>query len=530
MTAAGQVRPRAGADDDVVGAAVPAAAVLAPSTEPAPLRALHHPAGAAVAALVAAAATGVLVGVGGTAVLAAVVLALGLVAAALAPRFPSALPLLALASAVTPPLVSLPFLVVVGGKSLFLSDVLLPLAVLVALRRRARVPRLELLAWFYAAVMLAQAAVGVVQRQPFEAFTQDLRGPLYVVMGFLVVSRLATTRGARAAVRVALLVLWYTASLMLVTIATGTELLAGRTENVRAFDTVQTLEIDATRFIVNSKGLAFLAVVVGVAVLASRVSTRHQRLLAAACLVPGAVVTFLGYARATMLALALCLLLLGLLARRLGLDWTRLGAALLALAAPAALLVLSGNGSLVNDPDGNALARQVAGFEARVLDGLDEEGANSPGNQYRLLENRYALQAAADNALFGLGIGADYHPRFVQDPTLQAFKANPDFGSRFIHNGWLWYLVKTGAVGLVAALLLFFVPVLRAVGGRVPPAGTGVVAIALAVGLVGLMVIHLFEPDIHRVGTAPLFGAALGYLSLVTTASRRPSANAGATT
>ncbi len=496
--------------------ALPPPSPLLPRVPGPVARALQHPAGSAALTALAAVVTGVLLAAGGPSVLLAVVLVLGVMAAVVTPRHPNLLPLLALASAVTPPLVEVPFLVVVGGKSLFVSDLLLPMAVLVGLRRRARVPRLELLVWAYAAVMVAQAAVGVVRHQPFEAFTQDLRGPTYVVMGFLIASRLATRGGARAAVGVAALVLWYSASLMVVTIVTGQELLFGRTENVRAYDAVQTLEIDATRFIVNSKGLAFLAVVVGLAVLVSRVTSRQQRLLAAACLVPGLVVTFLGYARATMLALALCLVLLALLSSRLSARWSRAGVAALALGAPVALLVLSGHGAVLNDADGNALARQVAGFQARVLGGFDEEGTSSPGNEYRLLENKYALQSAADNVFFGKGIGAEYHPEFVQDPTLQAFKSNPDFGSRFIHNGWLWYVVKTGIVGLLTALLLFFVPVVRATRGHVPSGARGVVGVALAVGMVGLMVIHLFEPDIHRVGTAPLFGAVLGYLCLLT--------------
>lgn len=463
--------------------------------------------------------TGGLLAAGGSLLLLPVVLVVLLVGIWAAPRRPLLLPLLALASAATPPLVAVPFLVVVGGKSLFLSDLLLPLAALVALRRGSRIGRLDLLAWAYTAVMAFQAAVGVVRKQPFEAFTQDLRGPVYLICGYFIASRLLRAGTIATVVRVAGLILWYTAGLMVVTILTGAEILSGRTEAVRAYDAVQTQEFDATRFIVNSKGLAFMVLVAALAVLMSRRSTERHRWVAGLLGLPAFTITFLGYARATTLALGLCVLVLVLLARRLQLSGPRVGGALLVLVGMLAALALTGSGALLNDPQGNALARQVAGFEERVVGGLSEDGVDSPGNQYRLLENRYALQTAATNPLFGQGIGAAYHPTFVRDSQLQAFKTNPEFGSRFIHNGWLWYLVKTGAVGLVVALALLLVPVLRTVWWRDRLPEISAVDVGIAVSILGLMVIHAFEPDLHRVGTAPVVGAALGYLSLRATAS-----------
>ncbi|RJK97879.1 O-antigen ligase family protein [Vallicoccus soli] len=468
------------------------------------------------------AVTGALVGLGGPVALlpaAAVALLVGLL---LQRSRPGLLPVLALAVAATPPLLALPLSVTVGGKSLYLSDLLLPAAAVVALTRRSRLQRTDLLVLAYAAVIAFDSAVGIVRHQPFQAFTQDLRGPAYIVLGYVIASRLWRPVHSRAAVRAALVVLWYSAGLMLVTIVTGTELLAGRVANVRVQGVGGTAaELDATRFIVNSKVLAFVVLVAAATVLLSRRAGARERLLAAVLALPAFLVTFLGYARATLLALLLCTAVLLVLRRRADLHGGRLGAVVLAAAALVGVVGLTGTASLLSDPDGNLVARQVAGFEERVLGGLTTEQVETPGNEYRLLENRYALMTWGENPLFGQGIGASYHPPMIADPLLQAFETDPEFGSRFVHNGYLWYLVKTGLVGLLAFLAMVLVPVARVLRRAAGPEGMPPVDVALAVSLLGLMLIHAFEPDMHRVGGAALVGALIGYLSL-RGASRAP--------
>jgi O-Antigen ligase len=417
----------------------------------------------------------------------------------------------------------LPLSVVVGGKSLYFSDFLLPIATMVALSHRSKIRKLDLITWVYVAVIALQAAVGLARRQPFDAFTQDLRGPIYLVCGFFIASRLFTHARGRSALTAAGVILWYTAGLMIATIVTGVELLAGRTETVRTYEAGEPAEIDATRFIVNAKGLAFMALVAGTTVLLSRSATTAQRWIAGILVVPAFVVTFLSYARATLLAVIVCALLLVFLRRAIPLDSRRASATGLVVATVIGLVGLSGTGSLISDPEGSRIARQVAGFQGRVLDGLSSETASTPGNTYRLLENRYAVEAAARNPLFGHGIGASYKPRSFGDRSLSTFENNPDFGSRFIHNGWLWYLVKAGAVGLVAFLAFLLTPILVTVrGSRAASKRTTALDIGLAVSIGGLMVINAFEPDLHRVGTAPLAGAVLGYLALRSVGHREP--------
>jgi O-antigen ligase len=315
-------------------------------------------------------------------------------------------------------------------------------------------------------------------------------------------------------VATAAVILWYSAGLMTFTIVTGVPLLAGRTEAVRAYQADGAEVIDATRFIVESKGLAFIALVAGATVIFSREARTRHRLLAALLVAPAFVVTFLGYARATLLALVVCTVLLACILRRPVLDRRRVAVAAVAILALVPLISLTGSGSAISDPQGNPVARQVAGFETRVLGGLSEDTIDSPGNTYRLTENGYALKAWERNPLFGHGIGASFKPTVLSDPSLSAFENNPAFGTRFIHNGWLWYAVKTGAVGLVAFAAFMLTPVVGSLSGRARGRlPLSPVEVGLAVSVVGLLVINVFEPDLHRVGTAPLAGAVLGYLA-----------------
>lgn len=472
--------------------------------------------GQAVIAVLAGGVVGLLLGTGDpTLAVAAAGLVVVVLSVLVARRSPVALPLLAVVLACLPETVWFTFRLGLGGKTLYFSDLLLPLAALLALTRRSRVPRADLVVWVYVAMMGLQSAAGVVNGEPFNAFAQDLRGPVYIVCGYLVASRVFVPRHTRHVLTAAGVVLWYSTALMLVTIATGVETLAGRTEDVRAFAPGGAEVIDATRFVVDSKGLAFIVLVTSTVVLVSRSASRAQRCAAVVLLVPAFLVTFLNYARATVLAAVICLLLLAMLQRTARVHRRRVAVAALVVAGAVGAVGVTGTAAVLVDPEGNVVARQVAGFSERVIGGLQTEDVESPGNTYRLLENRAAVEGAARNPLFGLGIGAAFKPRSFGDPALDAFQQDPAFGVRFIHNGWLWYLVKTGAVGVAVFTVLALRPVVTLVRGAVrrrepiPPGRLG-----LALSVVGLLVIFVFEPDIHRTGTAPLFGAVLGYLSL----------------
>ena len=71
---------------------------------------------------------------------------------------------------------------------------------------------------------------------------------------------------------------------------------------------------------------------------------------------------------------------------------------------------------------------------------------DSDSLDYRRIENRYALPKIAKNPLLGIGLGNEYRPKvFGPDDDLLYY----------IHNGYIWILMKTGLIGFVPFLWFF---------------------------------------------------------------------------
>lgn len=465
------------------------------------------PSHAALATALALAAGALVARGGASAPLGLALVAIGVYLHTRSRRF---LPLLALTVAVMPPPAALPFSLAIAGKTVYLTDILLPLATLFALRQRSRAPRFDRVAWTYVGLIVIASLLGMVHYAPLQFFIQDLRGPIYLVCGYFIAARLFRSEDIGLIVRLAALVLWYSAGMIVASLLTGQALLGGRVEGVRAFQTTGAVEVDATRFLLDVKGLAFIGLVLGAAALLGR-SWPSRRMTLLGLGLPGFVVTFVGLSRQSLLAFGLTLVLLLALTRRFRVAPRRMVAAVSGLTAMAVAIALLGAWPYMSDPNGNALARQVYAFETRVLEGLRYENATeSPGNQWRVAEAKYALEETVRNPLLGIGIGSAYRPLLSDHPF-----GDLDYGARFIHNLHLWYLAKTGVIGYLVFLVFMLWPVLAAarsvdLSGRHRYA----VDLALGVAIIGILVVDLFEPDLHRVGTAPLVSAILGYLAI----------------
>jgi len=95
--------------------------------------------------------------------------------------------------------------------------------------------------------------------------------------------------------------------------------------------------------------------------------------------------------------------------------------------------------ALVWGPD---LIQQYASLTLQRVQSLKEiSGTDSA--LLRETENRYAWQAVASDPLLGLGFALDYRPKIY---------SGRDELNRFVHNGYLWILIKLGLVGLVPFL------------------------------------------------------------------------------
>lgn len=415
-------------------------------------------------------------------------------------------------SAILQPPSFLGFQVGVGSHALYFSDLLLPLAFAFALARRGRLHKAEFPAWALLAAIAAATAWGALRGNDFKALVQDARGPVYLVLSYLSLLRMWSPKVGRALQWAGALTLWATALAMLVQSATGVVLLSGRVQNVVQQKTAvsSARSFDVTRFLLNPRPLAMVVLVAATIAALSGSRTRGHGLWIVAALVPSFVICFLSYSRALLVGVGFALALSGLLALRSRFRPWRVVASVGALVLVAVPVPLGLSSSAVNNANGNFVARQVAAFNGRVIGGLSSsQVTSSSGNQWRLREAGYALTAVETSPLVGHGIGFAYRPDVIATGALQSFKSSPDYGTRFIHNSYLFLLVKLGLLGLGLAMAMLFTPVARALLGRrqLAPFDLG-----LAYGLLAPLMSALFFPEFATYSSCMVFGLVAAYL------------------
>lgn len=442
-------------------------------------------------------------------------LALGMAAHLRSPRF---VPLAALASVVTPLPVFVPIVLPMGGRSLFVADLVLPAVALWAMAGARPARGADRAVAFYAAVVVALCLVGLLRGAGPSPIIQDLRGPLYLVCGYVIVSRRVRWADRPVVTRTVAAILWWSVAAIVLALVTGQEFLHGRVGETSAFVGDGKRSLDAVRFLIASKELALVAVLGTVGMLLLGVRTGHPRRAVVGLLVPGAVVVFMGFSRQSIVALAVGVTYLVLVSPLRIQTVARVIVGLTMVTALLAVLGLAGITGRVTD-DETVLGRQVDAYSERVLSGLfGENVTEDPGNQFRQMENEAAIDFAKGHPLAGSGLGMPYRG----DLALEAFRTDEvDYARRYVHNVYLWYAAHGGILGVLAIAVLLGRPIVTVLW----PAFRGGArhrGIVLASGApyVALLVIGLVEPVIHTNATAPLMGAVLGFYALVESGAR----------
>lgn len=439
-------------------------------------------------------------------------------------RFRSLLPYIALVLAIAAPPRWLPTAFGVAGRQAYLADAFLPLAAVFALRRRSRTRDFDVFAWLFVGVITLGVIMGARNGNPWSAFVQDTRGPAYLVCSYFIASRLFRPVHLKPVLAITAAILWFTAASMIVTEATGVAILkGGRTQQVSSSDLDAQQTFDSTRFLLQPKTLGFIALFVSGSLLLSRRRPFHRSwAVAGLYLVPGLVISFLAFSRSSLLGLAAASVVLVLLARSFSFDARRVLFGSVALASILAVSVLVGGSTLLNNPDGNLLARQVAAFDARVIQGLSGSNLTEDrGNEWRVVEARLAWKAIKQQPLMGHGLGAAYRPADTRT-GLSSFKNDPTYGTRFVHNLYLFYLVKVGVVGLASLMALVLYPALAAATRTIRAKDPGGAVLALFAAILGILAINLFFPDLQDEGGAATVGSVIGYLALQAVQRRPP--------
>ena len=168
---------------------------------------------------------------------------------------------------------------------------------------------------------------------------------------------------------------------------------------------------------------------------------------------------------------------------------------MLAVTLPAALFLLQ------HSEAGVWLGNQIVGYNNRVLGGVSTDAlAVDESTLDRLRENAKLNRAISEAPLFGHGLGYAYQMPFGNDPNW--FTAT--LGTTYAHNFYLWWLCKSGAVGMAAFAWFALTPLIRGLRSASALAKAG------AAVSIGLLVICNVAPLPEEPASALVLGMALG--------------------
>jgi len=122
---------------------------------------------------------------------------------------------------------------------------------------------------------------------------------------------------------------------------------------------------------------------------------------------------------------------------------------------------------------------------------------------YRVMENQYSVPVIVKHPLLGIGFAVPYRPQiFESDDNLQAY----------LHNGYLWILVKLGFAGLIPFCWLSFVFVRRGIafGKYVDDAFLGAIVVGSVCSFLGIAVGNIAAAHFMENWEVSMFGLSMG--------------------
>lgn len=125
----------------------------------------------------------------------------------------------------------------------------------------------------------------------------------------------------------------------------------------------------------------------------------------------------------------------------------------------------------------------------------------------RIIENRYAYKKIKSHPIFGIGLGNNYRNDVEWDPKLNAY----------IHNGFLWILMKIGLFGFVAFLWFLIASTVRGFKNwnRIDNTFLKGAYIGFTLACIGFMLSALVNPVFMQWHSSPIIGVMLGSNELI---------------
>ncbi|OBK16431.1 polymerase [Mycobacterium asiaticum] len=381
---------------------------------------------------------------------------------------------------------------VIGPVSIYASHVVLVLAicfVLPAVRLRMSD---YLLPGMFAATVIYFAAVGFSTGHNPAIVVRETTFLLEMVAGFVLALVVVYGNYIMLSIRATAVTLWFSAGMAILGSSGGIRL-AGRTESLQ-MDTG-----DAANRVITSTLIPAIAVLT--VLVAAQIAGRVQPVAYLALGLPALVIAVLAFSRNTIISVGVAAIVaffasMGWSAVRRAARLTLTGLGILAVTIPGALFLLGDSSA------GVWVANQITGFSHRVLGRTSGAALSAdPSTLARFAEDHHLNEAIEAAPIFGHGLGYAYQLPFGgDDPT----EFTQTLGTTYAHNFYLWWLAKSGAIGMTAFAVFALTPVVRALRSASVPA-----KISAAVST-GLLVMCIIDPLPEDPANAMTLGIALG--------------------
>lgn len=349
-----------------------------------------------------------------------------------------------------------------------------------------------LLPGMFAFTVVYFAAVGFATGHNPAAVTREATFLLEMVVGFVLALVVVYGDYLMLMIRTMAFTLWFSAG-MVVLGSSGGVRLAGRIESLQ-MDTG-----DSANRVITFALIPAIAVLT--ALVAAQIIGRVKPVAYLALGLPALIIAVLAFSRNTLLSVGVAAIFaffasLGWSAVRRVARLTITALGILAVTIPGALFLLGDSSA------GIWLAHQITGFSHRVLGRSTGTALTAdPSTLARFAEDRHLNEAIAAAPVFGHGLGYAYQLPFGgDDPT----EFTQSLGTTYAHNFYLWWLAKSGAVGMTAFAVFALTPLVRALRSASIPAKIS------ATTSVGLLVMCVIDPLPEDPANAMTLGLALG--------------------
>lgn len=176
-------------------------------------------------------------------------------------------------------------------------------------------------------------------------------------------------------------------------------------------------------------------------------------------------------------------------------------------------LFVSFFGAILVVPVSFILRDQVAGLinsaTGRLVTIFNPDILNESSIKFREVENIYAIPQIASHPLIGMGLGAVYRPI---DSRID-FGYNPSWNIRtYIHNGHLWLLLKTGLIGYISLMWLFYRFISRGFLNwrQISDPLYKSIMLSFFATIIGVLIATIVNPILNSTYWTPLIGIMMG--------------------